>query len=368
MENNWVKKRLAIGIILLFVGTCILPGIAQETEKLLTTSRGNWLYVGGSGPGNYTRIQEAINDSKFGDTVYVYDESSPYNEFLVINKTISLVGENKDTTIVKGYNKIQRHVIQINANGIHLRGFTIQNSTFINDDVEPYFGIAITSNNNDISENILTNNAGGILTSHASRNKIHGNIIKNDTHYCVAITVEYGVNNEIFNNSISRVGCGVGMLHSAFNKVHGNRFTHIRYDGVLIGKTLPWCLVLYNRIYENYFSGAENGIHLVYWCCFNFVYRNEITNCSQNGILRVFTLCTFIMDNNFMNNSRNAYFYESFIMNKWSRNYWDDWNGSGYYAIDGEDSNLMDPENGPIPVHQYDRHPVIRPYDIPEMG
>jgi len=89
------------------VGTCIIPTTAQTTEKTQSTSRGNWLYVGGSGPGNYTRIQDAIdNASDWGDTVFVYDDSSPYYEFLIINKSISLIGENKDTTIIKGYNNI----------------------------------------------------------------------------------------------------------------------------------------------------------------------------------------------------------------------------------------------------------------------
>ncbi len=47
-------KCLAIGIILLFVGVTIAPTIAQNTEKSQSTSRGTWLYVGGSGPGNFT--------------------------------------------------------------------------------------------------------------------------------------------------------------------------------------------------------------------------------------------------------------------------------------------------------------------------
>ena len=81
------RKCLAVGIILLFVGTCIIPAIAQESEKpSQSTSRGNWLYVGGSGPGNYSKIQDAINASSNGDTVFVYDDSSPYLENLIINK------------------------------------------------------------------------------------------------------------------------------------------------------------------------------------------------------------------------------------------------------------------------------------------
>ena len=43
MKDTRVKKGVMVGIILLFVGTCIIPAIAQETEKPLPTSRGNWL-------------------------------------------------------------------------------------------------------------------------------------------------------------------------------------------------------------------------------------------------------------------------------------------------------------------------------------
>jgi len=71
MRQSLVHKGLAVGIILLFIGTCIIPSTAQDTEKpSQSTSRGNWLYVGGSGPGNYTKIQDAINDSFDGDTGY----------------------------------------------------------------------------------------------------------------------------------------------------------------------------------------------------------------------------------------------------------------------------------------------------------
>jgi hypothetical protein len=74
-KNHIMRKRLTIGIILLFVGTCISLVTAQDMEKSLPTSKGSWLYVGGSGPGNYTRIQDAIDDASDGDSVFVYDDS-----------------------------------------------------------------------------------------------------------------------------------------------------------------------------------------------------------------------------------------------------------------------------------------------------
>jgi len=89
------RKYLAVGIILLFAGASIIPTTAQNGEKpSLQTSSGHWLYVGGSGPGNYTRIQDAIDNASSGDTVFVYDESSPYNESIWINKSVKVLGEN----------------------------------------------------------------------------------------------------------------------------------------------------------------------------------------------------------------------------------------------------------------------------------
>lgn len=359
------RKCLVIGIILLFAGTCIIPAIAQDTEK--QSSRGNWLYVGGNGPGNYSRIQDAINDSSDGDTVFVYDDSSPYHEFIIINKTISLIGENQDTTIIEGYNDIKRHIIQINASDVHLHRFTIKNNMIIwpPDD---YKVIQIFSDNNDISENILTDIADGIEINHASGNKIHDNIITNGTLYCTAVWIKYGNKNEIFNNTISSIPWGINidgeLLHhpskgSGGNKVYKNSITHIQHTGISISGYNS----KFNIIHENYISGTEVGISIS-WGDFFFVYFNEITNCSY-GIGRVNTGFTVIMKNNFMNNSCNAAFYNKEFLDIWYRNYWDDWNGTGPYKINGE-ADGWDPDY-PVSAIQYDRHPARKPYDIPRM-
>jgi parallel beta-helix repeat protein len=96
------RKCLAVGIILMFIGTAIIPTNGQKIEKLsLPMPRGNILYVGGSGPGNYTRIQDAIANASDGDTVYIY-HGTYYEHNLVITKKINIIGENKETTIVCG--------------------------------------------------------------------------------------------------------------------------------------------------------------------------------------------------------------------------------------------------------------------------
>jgi len=75
-----MRKIITLGIMLLFLGMTISSSteIYLEKQSTIATLGGNTLYVGGSGPGNYTSIQDAIDDASDGDTVYVYDDSSPY--------------------------------------------------------------------------------------------------------------------------------------------------------------------------------------------------------------------------------------------------------------------------------------------------
>ena len=61
-------------------------GVNTTENKLKPLFNGNTLFVGGIGLNNYTKIQDAIDNSSDGDSVYVFDDSSPYFENLVINK------------------------------------------------------------------------------------------------------------------------------------------------------------------------------------------------------------------------------------------------------------------------------------------
>jgi hypothetical protein len=66
MQNKLLKKGIVVGIIVLFVGASVV----QSTVNLeKTTMNRKILYVGGGGPGNYTTIQEAIDNASNGDTI-----------------------------------------------------------------------------------------------------------------------------------------------------------------------------------------------------------------------------------------------------------------------------------------------------------
>ena len=96
--------------------------LTEKTSHPLT--KGNTLYVGGSGPNNYTKIQDAINDANNGDTVFVF--AGLYIENVYVNKSLNLTGENRENTIVDG-NETNSTIV-IEASGITINGFTIQHS------------------------------------------------------------------------------------------------------------------------------------------------------------------------------------------------------------------------------------------------
>ena len=197
MVGNPINKEcLVIGVILLFMGICIIPAIAQDMEKSQSAFGGNWWYVGGSGPGNYTKIQDAINASSDGDTVFVYHGN--YTENIVINKSISVLGENKETTWISGYGYylLDRIVLLVGIN-IVFSGFTVyliettcpgiaiensQNCVVSNNIIKSTWGIKLyNASNNVVKENTVFTSNGGISLGDYSNKYCEENIIENNT-------------------------------------------------------------------------------------------------------------------------------------------------------------------------------------------
>ena len=132
-----LKKGLVIGILVLLAVSSIMPitgsiilkkQVSTDNKVLyiLGNTRGNISYVGGSGYGNYSKIQYAIDNASDGDTVFVYDDSSPYEESIVVDKSINLIGEDRNTTFING-STWGKGIVYINADWTNFSGFTIQN-------------------------------------------------------------------------------------------------------------------------------------------------------------------------------------------------------------------------------------------------
>ena len=221
-----MKKIVGIFVCMLLV-TTVLPvsGNVLLERTSNPASVGNTLYVGGSGPGNYTSIQEAINDASDGDTVFVYDDSSPYNEIVVVDKSINLIGENKNTTIINGDN--EQYTVSLLADGVCMTGFQIQHEI----SGKALYHLYVYSDGNNISNNMIICEPGrlesGIKLLNSSNNLISRNIIKN--YYSEGIELRNSHYNEIKENIITgykrRRGIGIQLIDSSDNIIKNNEIS-----------------------------------------------------------------------------------------------------------------------------------------------
>jgi len=325
---------------------------------------GSIFYVGGSDPNNYTGIQDAINDASDGDTVFVYDESSPYYENIIIDKSIQLIGENKDSTVING-SKLNRflNTVNITANNVNIHGLsindnpgyyyqaailitgehaTISNCKIYNNkwigisiidssysqiiDCEFYNNLVaihvVDSSNNEIRSCLCHENSDDILLFQNS----HNNKIVNCT--CIGnsfsgIHVQQSSGNEIVNCTIQNGYEGIGLSYAPNTLMQGNVLNN-NYENFGIGS-----LYISDFYCDIGSSNTINGKPIYYWIdyhdeqipsnaafiglisCTNISVKDlEMTNNFQ-GMVCVDTSNSTIKNCNFCNNGGHGVFFVS---------------------------------------------------------
>jgi len=225
-------KRIVHGIVLimLLVGMLMLAFDVQPAEA-------RTLKV----PDDYAYVQEAINAASDRDTILV--SAGTYRESLYINKTLTLVGENKESTILDG--KGAYSVVEVNSTTVVISGFTVMNgsngilleecdgSVLKQNDISRCSkGIWLQySDSNVVSENIIFNSGsyGILLCGHSSKNTVTRNTVK-DNGNGLGIT---GQDNLIYHNNFQNNQNQTHVIESFFNAwnntCEGNYWSD--YDG-----------------------------------------------------------------------------------------------------------------------------------------
>ncbi len=215
---------LIFTIILLFVGIGVVLASGMVIKLNNAPISRGILYVGGSGSGNYSLIQDAIDNASNGDTVFVYNYSSPYIENIVVDKSIDLIGEDRESTVIDGGES--GNTIEITSNNSVIRCFSIIKGTY---------GIYLDANceyNNFINNTIEENSVGIYLYDECKWNTFDSNIIENNTgdgihlHYDGGSGREDNDFNSFLNNSVSfnsGDGIDIGSTCSG-NVLDGNEF------------------------------------------------------------------------------------------------------------------------------------------------
>ncbi len=187
-------------IILLMVVSIV--GVMDFTMDLIPNGSANVLYVGGSGGGNYSTIQQAVNDASNEDIVFVY--SGTYYENIVVNKRINLSGESRDTTLINGGGF--GTVIRVNTFEVSINGFTItgSGSAFRDAAIDVYYTTKCKIFNNNISQN----GNFGIFARGGSTHQIYNNIIYANSNHGINIQTRSSTlrNNIMIQDGISLTG------------------------------------------------------------------------------------------------------------------------------------------------------------------
>ncbi|MCJ7697306.1 MAG: hypothetical protein MUO73_03140, partial [Thermoplasmata archaeon] len=178
-----------------------LNHLVQIIDMNARNSRGT-IYVDDNntaGPWNgtiehpYQHIQDGVNASTNGDTVYVYTGS--YAEHVRVNKTINLIGQNRDTVIINGTGTGK--VLYITANYVNVSYFTITRGQY---GIHLNSASYCTFTECKVIDNKLSSGAWGFCANNANFTRIiggnysrNGNTGNNQHGYNIYFTMSQNV-------------------------------------------------------------------------------------------------------------------------------------------------------------------------------
>jgi parallel beta-helix repeat protein len=332
-------------------------------------------------PDDYQTIAAALGNATDGDIVVVkkgtYDE--PINQTLVINKTISLIGEDPETTtlnmypawIFKGFENAifpkygYANSIAILADGVEISGFTINGQGALN----------TSGHNTKISNNILNlelflrGSNESIVQNSITQGIIgyglNGTIAKNNLTGCrVAIAIgdrSYTIHDNIITNTDS---AGVHVAGSG-NRVFNNTVTNSSYGVTIYGPDAS-----NNVVYENLLTNNTIGLWVATSGNNNTLHSNHIANnCHGVASWHLFPLGenNIIYHNNFVDNNKQVNtnqtmgYHGRIFDNGEEGNYWSDYNGTD------SDGNGIGNEPYIIDENNKDNYPLMQQINIPKF-
>lgn len=198
---------------------------------------------------DYATIQEAIDNAKDGDTIKV--DSGTYHEHVWVNKAVSLVGENRDRTIVDSGGSFRGFIVK--AKKANITGFTVQRAWWA---IHLY-----SSGDNFIIGNRVSDSGVGIYLQNASSNTVCNNICENILPEGEGIYLGGANANVVSDNLIENASYGVYFTLSNENIIVGNT---IRNCSIAISVTGSYDNIFYhNNLVYNVQQVENVGLYSV---------------------------------------------------------------------------------------------------------
>lgn len=278
--------------------------------NMVNTASAADIYVDDDGGKDYTTIQDAINNSNNGDTIYVWNGT--YSQNVVVNKTINIVGNSTNNTFIYSDGGSSTGIFKIESDWVNISGLY-----FFGGNYDDTYGINITGNNITIFDCMIMNCTKDGITIENTQDIYLENLT---IGYCNLYGGTGGYRNHytgIYAGSVKELS----IINTTFYKIfkQGSNFAHSMALEVNVADNLlvDGCAFYDNG--NNFYCGAAN------------IYADNVT----------------IQNNYFSNNSRelilsysnNFTIYNNTIIGRWVV----EGNFRDYLSL-----SLYDVENGTI--------------------
>lgn len=370
-------------------------------------------------PDEYTSIQDALNSANDGDTIFfkIGTYEAPLNQTLVIDKAISLIGEDPEKTIINLHPPLVPLSVftfsfmgYLDALNIRANNVNLSNLTITSDRTSTLLGnggaISVSGNNIQITNNIVsTSIIGNGNGTHLVKNIIKSVSLRGPNQVILQNTLNGGVgegefllscigkNNTIIANELS--GENGGFSVEGFNNyIIGNFMANMSTKPVLItgdkniiaknsdvnggisisgssnlffGNQVDGNLAIvgnHNIVYANYLQGLVlgNRVNDVSNNTFYHNYFDFVPNDALSPSEKTFTVWAGVKGPNYLENGKEG-------------NYWSDYKGNDYtfdgigdtpYVIEATDplnyENIASFDIANVTL--IDHYPLIKPFDI----
>jgi len=366
MPSTVRKTVVTIGLFLtLSFFICVTPNVRVEAQPRIFVV-----------PDSYNSIQEAVDRAGYGDTVLV--RSGTYiNQTVVIDKPLSLVGENKTNTRIVGDWSLNGTVILVrhdsvtvqnltlssvggsgsSGRGVHLlhvqncsvsncnsmnNGIgvwlfgssenTIEDNYMVSEHTIPFSaGIKLQdSHYNVILRNNVTDyeNGFGIILDTSTGNNLTGNQISNNYH---GIWLQASNNNNLNDNNVSltrnifvrsseqvRLGSfGIRLFSSAKNTIASNNVLSVPKGIQIVASSY------FNLVENNTMTNSTYGLELANNSSHNLILGNKISNnvygleikYASNNAISANNITDNLVGATFEDSSNNLVYHNNFVGN-----------------------------------------------------